>query len=199
MMRCYSIILFIGILLVAGCSKQVTKSEVDPDSGFKTEYVIRQTDSIYHGPYTKSDSAGLLLERGNYVEGELHGIREILFPDGSVKVRERYNNGKMHDLYEYFFPNGQHELKGYYVDGAMYGAWKKFDDKGNLVEVVTMVNNEEMGPFTEYNAAGKLQAEGVYLHGPNEDGVLNLYDDAGELYKKMLCDSGICITTWEKK
>ncbi|HUR30228.1 MAG TPA: hypothetical protein VMZ69_02285 [Saprospiraceae bacterium] len=193
-------IIFVLSLAFGACKEELrTKTEIDPDSGFTTVYAVGKDGTTYHGPYTKSDSAGVLLEKGNFQEGELNGFREILFPDGKVKIRERYVNGKMADLYEYYFPNGNLELKGYYVEGAMYGPWKKYDDKGNLLEVVTMVNNEEMGPFVEYSAAGKIQAEGVYLHGPNEDGVLNLYDDDGELYKKMLCDSGVCITTWEKK
>ncbi len=192
-------ILLIITAINIGCKDQLTKTEVDPDTGFETIYSIRKEDKVYHGPYSKSDSSGLLLERGNFSEGELHGVREILYPDGQVKVRERYNRGRMTDLYEYYFPNGKHELKGYYIDGAMYGAWHKYNDQGNLVEIVTMVNNEEMGPFTEYYEDGRVQAEGTYLHGPNEDGILKLFDESGELYKTMLCDSGRCITTWEKK
>src|SRR5687767_14770720 len=192
--------IFILMLGLLACQKKdSTKLEVDPDTGYQTTYSIKKENEVYHGPYSKSDSTGLLLERGHYEDGQLHGIREILFPDGKVKVRERYEKGKMTDLYEYYFPNGQLELKGYYVDGAMYGAWQKYDDKGNLLEVVTMVNNEEMGPFTEYYPDGKIQVEGMYLHGPNEDGILKMFDESGELYKTMLCDSGICVTTWEKK
>lgn len=193
------ITILILFVLLASCQNQVTKEEEDPDSHFKTTFSIRKKDGIYHGPYSKVDSAGVLIERGNYQEGKLHGIREILFAEGQVKIRERYLDGEMTDLYEYFFQNGKHELKGYYVDGAMSGPWMKYDDKGNLVEVVTMVNNEEMGPFTEYHENGKIQTQGMYLHGPNEDGLLNLFDESGEIYKTMLCDSGRCVTTWKKK
>ena len=193
------ITLLILMMLSAGCTNRLTKEEIDPDSQFKTTFSVRKKDNIYHGPYSKLDSAGILIERGNYAEGNLHGIREILFPDGQVKIRERYLDGEIVDLYEYFFQNGRHELKGYYVGGAMYGPWMKYDDKGNLVEVVTMVNNEEMGPFTEYHENGRIQAQGMYLHGPYEDGILNLFDESGELYKTMLCDVGRCVTTWEKK
>lgn len=189
---------FLVLLLISCKESPVTQEQVDPGSGFHTIYSIRKEDNVYHGPYQKTDSTGLLLERGNYADGDLHGIREILFPDGKVKIRERYARGVITDLYEYFFDNGQVELKGYYIDGAMYGPWKKYDEKGNLVEVVTMVNNEEMGPFTEYYENGRVQVEGSYLHGPNEDGILNMFDETGELYKKMLCDSGICITVWKK-
>jgi len=195
----FRLIVLLFLILLASCKKQLTKTEIDPDSHFKTTYAIRKNDNIYHGPYFKSDSAGVLLERGNYKEGKLHGTREILFPDGKVKIRERYLAGNITDLYEYFFPNGKPELKGYYIDGAMYGPWMKYDDKGNLLELVTMIKNEEMGPFAEYYEDGKIQAQGTYLHGPNEDVILNLFDESGELYKTMLCDSGICVTTWEKK
>ena len=78
------------------------------------------------------------------------------------------------------------ELKGYYIDGAMYGRWRKYTRDGHLFEEVTMINNEEMGPFREYHPNGKIQAEGTYLHGPNEDGRLKLYDESGQLQKEMV-------------
>ena len=187
-----------GALLLTACAKPPAKEIVDPDTFFRTTYMLSQTDSVYHGMYTKTDSAGTLLEKGNYTGGQLNGIRELYYPDGKVKVRERYKNGQMTDLYEYFHPNGKHELKGYYINGEMYGVWRKFSASGALIEEVTMSANEEMGPFSEFHENGKLLAEGYYLHGPNEDGLLKLYDEEGVLYKTMLCDSGICRTTWEK-
>ena len=188
------------LLLLMSCKeKPVTHEQVDAASGFHTTYSMRKADTVYHGPYQKTDSTGLLLERGNYADGDLHGIREILFPDGKVKIRERYAHGQITGLYEYYFPNGQVELKGFYIDGAMYGPWKKYNEQGKLLEVVTMIDNEEMGPFTEYYENGRIQVEGTYLHGPNEDGILNMFDETGELYKKMLCDSGICVTIWKKE
>jgi len=177
----------------------MTKVDVDPDTGFKTTYSINPKDQSYQGPFTKFDSSGILLERGQYEGGQLHGVRELFFPDGKVKVRERYTKGQISDLYEYFYPNGKLELQGEYIDGAMYGIWRKYNDEGQLLEAVMMVGNEEMGPFTEYYPDGTLQTQGTYLHGPNEDGLLNIYDESGQLYKTMLCDSGICVTTWEKK
>jgi len=190
--------LFILTLFLAGCQAQNTKEETDPSSGFKTTFTINPKDQTYEGPYTKVDSAGTLLEKGVYVAGQLEGIREIYFPDGKVKVREHYTKGQMSDLYEYFYPNGQLQLQGEYVDGAMYGVWRKYNEQGKLLEEVMMVQNEEMGPFTEYYPDGTLQTKGTYLHGPNEDGILNLYDESGTLYKTMLCDSGRCVTTWQK-
>lgn len=191
--------IIILLVLLSGCKKQNTKTDVDPDSGFRTTYTINPKDQSFEGAYTKVDSAGTLLEKGVYHAGQLDGIRELYFPNGKVKVRERYTNGQMADLYEYYFPNGQLQLQGEYVAGAMHGIWQKYNETGNLLEEVMMAENEEMGPFTEYYPNGALQTKGTYLHGPNEDGELKLYDESGTLYKTMLCDSGICVTTWQKK
>jgi len=195
----FRIIFILSAFFLSCHTGQSTKEVIDPDLGYKTNYTINSKDQSYDGPYTKVDSAGVLLEKGNYDSGKLEGIRELFFPDGKVKVRERYRKGQIADLYEYYFPNGQLQLQGQYIDGAMYGIWRKYNEDGKLLEEVMMVQNEELGPFTEYYPDGTLQTQGTYLHGPNEDGLLNLYDESGQLYKTMVCDSGICITTWEKK
>lgn len=190
-----------GLCLLAlwGCRKDQILEEKDPVLGYITNYTIDSKTKKYHGPYTRTDSTGRLLEKGHYDQGELHGFRELYYPDGRVNVRERYKLGQMDDLYEYFHPNGQLELSGYYVEGAMYGLWKKFDADGKIMEEVTMVHNEENGPFREYHPNGRLKAEGAYLNGPNEDGTLKLYDESGQLQKQMLCDAGWCYTQWQKE
>ncbi len=187
------------LFLLIACGSPPTKEVIDPDVGYRTRYSIDPKTNLYQGPYTRWDSTGVMLERGWMDQGHLSGFRELFYPDGQVKVRERYSHGQMNDLYEYFHPNGQVELKGYYIRGEMYGLWKKYDPEGHLLEEVTMMRNEEYGPFKEYHPNGNIQAEGAYLHGPNEDGTLKLYDETGTLYKTMLCNAGRCYTTWEKK
>ncbi len=198
MTNCYKA-LFLSFFLMLGCSGTDTVVETDPDLGYKATFTLDKKSGRHHGSYTKTDSTGLLLEKGNVFQGQLQGIRELYYPDGKVKIRERYKHGKLDDLYEYFLPNGNVELKGYYIDGAMYGLWKKYTADGFLLEEVTMINNEEMGPFKEYHLNGRLQAEGTYLHGPNEDGRLKLYDESGQLHKEMLCHAGRCYTVWQKE
>lgn len=188
-----------GILMLSACTREKTITEKDPDLGYISTYTVDGKSGLYDGPYTKTDSSGLLLERGTYKQGKLNGYRELLYPDGKVKVRERYAAGQMDDLYEYFNPDGSRQLTGYYIDGAMYGLWKNYSPDGKLIGETNMINNEEMGPFTEYYPDGKIKAEGTYLHGPNEDGTLKLYDESGDLYKEMLCYAGRCYTTWQKK
>ena len=182
-----------------GCSGHKTITETDPDLGYITTYEVDPKSGLHDGLYTRTDSTGLLIEKGTMRNGKLSGYRELYYLDGKVKVRERYKDGQFDDLYEYFRPDGSVELKGYYIGGAMYGQWRKFTPAGQLMESVTMINNEEMGPFTEYHPNGKIKTEGTYLHGPNEDGRLKLYDESGQLQKEMLCYNGRCYTLWPKE
>ena len=46
---------------------------------------------------------------------------------------------------------------------------------------------------------GKTKATGTYLEGDNEHGELKLFDENGELTKKMNCNRGACRTTWTKE
>lgn len=186
------------LFVLWGCNEPIQVTDEDPELGYTTTYTLHKESRLPHGLYMKTDSAGIVLEKGNMFQGQLHGIRELYYPDGKVKVRERYVMGQIDDLYEYFYADGKVELQGYYIDGAMYGLWKKFSNEGSLQEEVTMIANEEMGPFKEYYPNGTIQAEGNYLHGPNEDGVLKLYDESGQLQKEMFCDSGRCYTIWPK-
>ncbi len=191
--------LLILLATLVACSNGVTVQETDPDLGYISTFTVDKKTNNHHGMYTVTDSTGLLMEKGILDQGKPHGVRELFYPDGTVKVRERYKQGQLDDLYEYFFPNGQIELKGYYVNGAMYGQWRKYTKDGALFEKVNMVNNEELGPFTEYYPNGKIQAEGTYLHGPEEEGTLKLYDESGQLQKEMFCKAGRCVTVWAKE
>lgn len=198
MIKTYSLFLLFPISFLA-CSGVVTEQEVDPDLGYITTYTVEKKTGIHNGLYTVTDSTGVVMERGILDHGVQNGFRELLFPDGSIKIRERYKEGQLDDLYELFYPNGKIQLMGYYVKGAMYGQWRKYTENGELMERVTMANNEEMGPFTEYHPNGNLQAEGTYLHGPYEEGILKLYDESGQLQKEMFCKAGRCYTVWVKE
>ena len=45
----------------------------------------------------------------------------------------------------------------------------------------------------------KTKAAGNYLAGDNEHGELKLFDENGELIKKMNCNNGLCQTSWTKE
>ena len=194
-MRLSALICLIGFLL--SCGQPYDVVEVLDDEGILVERYQRiKKSGAKTGPYQKFGDEGKIVEAGVYKNGALHGARTIYYDENRVKLVETYRKGAFEGPYKYYHENGQVEIEGEYIDGVMAGDWKMYYESGQLLEVVKFVNNEEHGPFTEYHENGKLKTEGHYKNGDNEDGLLKLYNESGELYKKMECDSGKCQTIW---
>jgi antitoxin component YwqK of YwqJK toxin-antitoxin module len=68
------------------------------------------------------------------------------------------------------------------------------------MEEVTFINNMENGPFKEYYKNGQIKWEGNYKDGDNEYGLIQEFNEQGQLIKKMNCGrykgEYICQTIW---
>ena len=169
------------------------------DSGVLTERFSRlKGTEIKHGKYQSFYPGGQIFEESNYVKDSLDGVRTLYYENGKVQSIEQLQNGKYIGKYQKFSETGQLILEGDYVDNEMSGIWKGFYDTGELKEEVTFAHNEENGAFKEYHKNGKLMTEGAYQNGDREQGELKKYDENGELAEVMLCDYGVCMTTWLK-
>jgi len=193
----------IGWLFLLGifaCTSKTKMVEVKDDAGNIIEkYMTHIEKEVKEGKSEVFSSTGQLLETAFYKNGQLHGQRELFHENGATQAIEQYENGQFTAIYKAFYDNEQLELEGKYVSGKMDGEWKRYYDSGELMEIVTFVENEENGPFLEYYRNGNKKATGTYLAGDNEHGELELFDEQGELIKKMNCNKGICRTSWTKE
>ncbi|MEM1122384.1 MAG: hypothetical protein AAGJ18_18195, partial [Bacteroidota bacterium] len=182
------------------CSSNIKTIEVQNDAGVIIErYEQNVKTEQKEGKSEFFTDEGELLETAFYENGELNGKRILYHENGEIQAIEQYVNGEFSDIYQAFYENKQLELEGKYINGQMEGEWKRYYDSGELMEVVTFAANEENGPFVEYYKNGKMKAAGAYLDGDNEHGELKLFDENGELTKKMNCEKGICRTIWTKE
>ncbi len=188
------------ILLFTQCKQNVGNTiEVKDDEGHMVEkYEIQLPDSTKNGIYNRYDTEGLLMVAANYVAGKLHGERRMYYPSGKVELIEHYENDIHHGLYQVFYENGNIKLQGQYIKGKMEGEWQGFYEDTTLKEKVTFKENQENGAFTEYHPNGNIKAKGTYLNGDKEEGLLELFDEAGELERTMECKQGRCQTTWTR-
>jgi len=185
---------------IFACSPKTKMVEVKDESGNIVEkYTTDVEKKVKEGKSEVFSSTGQLLETAIYKNGQLHGQRELFHENGATQAIEQYENGQFTAIYKAFYDNEQLELEGKYVSGKMDGEWKRYYDSGELMEIVTFVENEENGPFVEYYKNGNKKATGAYLEGDNEHGELELFDEQGELIKKMNCNKGICRTSWTKE
>lgn len=164
--------------------------------GIRTEYRIDPETGLKQGPMRQYSPQGQLLSEEYYVAGELHGERVLLHENGQKIVVENYENGNFAGPYSTYDSLGNLRISGHYIDGAMNRAWYVYYPDGGVKEVVTFVNNEENGPFREWHENGQPKASGTYMNGDDEQGVLRLYNEAGELFRVMNCDHGVCSTFW---
>ncbi len=172
--------------------------ETSDAEGYIEKYERRKSDYAKHGTYRRLSPRGILLEDAVYVANNLDGVRTLYYENGDTLIVEHYQDGKYEGSFQAFYVNGQLELDGQYVDNTMTGKWRRYYKSGELMEIVTFENNAENGPFVEYYKNGNLKAEGNYLDGDNEHGLLKMYDEGGNLIKKMECDRGICSTIWKE-
>ncbi|MDX1407131.1 MAG: toxin-antitoxin system YwqK family antitoxin [Saprospiraceae bacterium] len=187
-------LLFALVGILSACSQRET---VEAEAfGLLERYQVDRKTGQKDGDFRKFELDGTLIEHARYRNGNLHGERVIYYPSGSPEIAEQYVNGVLDGTFRSYYDGDLLEMEGPYVDGVMVGEWRRYYQNGQLMEVVTFADNEENGPFIEYHENGNLKAEGQYYQGDNEHGLLTLYDENGELARRMECDSGICHTIW---
>lgn len=191
-------LLLLPMIFCVACQKADYVTIKDDKGNISEKYAIN-ADSLKHGEYTAFIN-GALVEKALYVNGNLDGERTIFHPNGAVEIVEQYKNNQIVGPYKTYFHDGTLAQEATYVDGMMQGILKTYYKDGALKEEVTMKDNQENGPFTEYHSNGKVKWKGQFLNGDNEFGLLQNFDESGELIKKMTCDSlGVCSTIWTKE
>ncbi len=190
---------FILLILFVGCKNEFKTVTEQNEFGQQVTYQIHKETGFKQGPYTIRDGAGVLLEEANYLQDTLDGERKIYTTAGVLESIETYKDGTFEGSYQLFYPNKQLKFAAEYQNGVLAGEAKSYYEDGQLKEVVGFKENVESGPFTEYHPNGNLKAKGSYYSGNHsEHGPLELFDENGDIIKKMNCEKGVCRTSWTR-
>ena len=192
-------IFLLSILAITACNNRLETVNTQDEYGYTEVYQRDKEDYGKEGVYERYNEKNIKVEEAVYHNDTLSGYRILYYENGDTQIVENYVAGHFDGAFQAYYENGQLEIDGTYADNTMDGPWKRYYKNGQLMEIVTFRNNEENGPFTEYHRNGKLKAEGSYLNGDNEHGELKLYDESGELIRKMNCENGICRTIWSRE
>lgn len=188
-------LLLSAFLFISCANNEVT---ISYENGQPNEIYSVNDENLKDGSYKKFREDGSLQEESNYSADVLNGKRKIYQPDGkNLEIEEFYKNGELEGSHFVYYPSGKLMIESQYVDGKMEGLLRKYLESGELMETITFQNNMESGPFKEFHPNGKVQWDGTYLDGDKEFGLLQQFDEEGNLIKKMMCDSlGVCQTIW---
>ena len=151
----------------------------------------------------------ILLCEGEYLNGELNGIKRQFNYNGKLEFEGEYKNGKLNGKVKLYNFDGKikfdgeylynHKRKGKeYINGILEyegeflfdKKWngKGYDEKGNIT--YELINGN--GKVKEYNANGKLKFEGEYLNG-KRNGKAKEYNLNGHLvFEREYLDGKIC-------
>lgn len=61
--------------------------------------------------------------RGEYRNGQRHGLWTHYYPNGLKEAEGRYENGKEHGEWTFWYDDGRLQGRGTYADGRMHGSW----------------------------------------------------------------------------
>lgn len=197
-MRTSSILFLLFLTGLTACSHLETVENRDENGILKEKYSRRKDTLAKQGAYTSYYPNGQVFEQSWYENDTLHGERRLYYENGKIQSIEQRDHDRFVGTYKKFYENGQLSNEGQYVDNEMSGVWKRWYDTGELMEEITFAHNEENGPFKEYYKNGQVKIEGEYLNGDNENGILKKYDETGQLFEKMYCELGVCMTIWTK-
>ncbi len=187
------------LLLVSACGTRTeVKQEYDESGRLVAEFSRDKKTGKLQGPYRYYYPNGKVMEEGWHEQDSLHGTRRLYYESGQLQAEEHLVRGRYEGPWRSWYPSGQLDMEGQYVDNEMSGVWKRYYESGQLMEEVTFAHNLENGPFREYWPNGHLKAEGTYKDGDYEHGLLLLYDESGQLERKMDCKRGICRTIWTR-
>ena len=77
-------------------------------------------NNLRQGEWGKYHSNGILLSKGNYVNGYRHGYWEEYWDNGYIHSKGNFKNGLKDGYWEYYYSDGKLSSKGTYVDGKYY-------------------------------------------------------------------------------
>ena len=190
---------FVAASLASGCSKVEIIENKDENGVLLERFTRKKDDFAKHGKYTAFYPSGNIHEERFYQKNQLEGESKVFYENGKLDYIENHKNGQYEGLYQKYFESGELSNEGQYVNNEMSGVWKRWYKNGQLREEVLFAANNENGPFKEYHENGQLKTTGEYINGDNEQGELLIYDDKGELTEKMICEYGVCATSWNKE
>ena len=190
-----------GLVVVLACfsCSNLEKVKGTDEFGNIEEYHRDKETFAKEGWYFRTEPGGGLIEASHYENDTLHGQRILFYENGDTSIVEQYSKGRFDGPYRMYFENKQLQQSGQYVNNQMEGAWSTYYENGQLREKVHFVAGDENGAFIEYHESGTLKAQGSYKDGDYEHGELKLYDEDGELLRKMMCNIGRCTTTWVRE
>ena len=141
-------------------------------------YVDGVIDGLVTGRFYDELRSGVTFKTP-WANGEIHGIEEVYWPDGSIMHRIPYVNGRRDGIAESYGQDGSPSMKTPFVNGKVHGVEENYLD-GFLWKKTPYVNGEIHGVEEEYRRDGSLESKIPWVNS-NQHGMKEYYFNDGSL------------------
>jgi antitoxin component YwqK of YwqJK toxin-antitoxin module len=194
--RLYIVILLLALTLIS-CQK---REKIYYDNGKIKEIFQLNAKGEKHGKFESFYENGKILEKSEYKNGLLEGKRYFYYENGEIEEIQMFEEGKLKGEQLGYHENGVLKFKCFNEGNKLEGKYLSYYDNGKKLLYLNFINDLENGPFEEYYTNEVIKWKGTYRNGNKEFGLLEQFDEKGELIKKMNCDTlGMCTTIWKKE
>lgn len=146
---------------------------------------VKEGESQTYDPET-----GVVVERADWHEGLLHGMRLSFGKGGQLLKRETFAGGRAEGLTTVYHDNGSVASETAYVAGKRQGPVKIYSDKGVLLSDTMMSGDVRHGLFTLYfEETGTPAVRGTYENDAFQGPVTTWHPDGG--YEIRTYDRGV--------
>jgi hypothetical protein len=108
---------------------------------------------------------GKLAEVGNYLNGIAHGPAQRWYRDGIIESEHYYQKGLVHGIQKKWFPNGTQSFQSNCSEGRMNGPCLQWYQDGTLEARSHYANGQRHGTLERFSPEGKLLAKELYVRG----------------------------------
>lgn len=125
-------------------------SEVPLENGFR------------HGEIHLYHANGQMFAREHWVKGELEGIQQYYYPDGSLHAEFCYVKGAIHGDVVLNYPNGKPQRRFHMHEGKLDGVERLWDEAGQLRMECDYRKGKPCGQARWWHPDGRLAREVTY-------------------------------------
>jgi tetratricopeptide (TPR) repeat protein len=175
---------FFALLLTLWTFGQTNISDLEKVDGLWTK---KGATSPYTGEFIETFENGKTKGTGNFVKGQLEGLRIQYFENGQKRTEKYYKASYPHGIAKEFYKNGTLKQVGEFVENKETGIWTIYYETGEKHVESTYVNGMQQGDYMEYSKEGKLLVKYYFVNGKASysDEFMKLTKEAIELSRQF--------------
>lgn len=121
--------------------------------------------TAFSGEFIETYENGETKGTGNFLNGQLEGLRIQYFENGNKRTEKYYKASYPHGIAKEFYENGTLKQMGEFVDNKENGIWTIYYETGEKHVESTLVNGVQQGDYFEYSKEGKLLVKYYFVNG----------------------------------